>query len=224
MRDWNNTRARAQLGLEAVKTAAAAAAMQTGQDERQLLSLGHQVLARALAEHDPGRTPFLAFLRQRLSWAFRSEQRKQQRRRGALERYGVEEQSWGTNDLDERAASPVATPEEHLDAKQRASAVATAVEALEEPDRTLVRQHYFHGRSFREIAHEIGITPTVALRARGRAFGKLRRALREPTVPRHPLRKARLPPRPEPMARFALSCSGVPKSLPPASLAPPSSR
>ena len=81
--------------------------------------------------------------------------------------------------IPEDAPDPAPGPEELAQRRDQSARLWAAVEALEEPDRTLFIRYYYEGDKLKTIAAELGLTQTAAKQRLFRGRKALKAALRK---------------------------------------------
>ena len=64
--------------------------------------------------------------------------------------------------LPEEAPAPRGRPEEEAEQREWAALLWDAVDALEEPDRTLFLRHYYYGEKLKDVARDLGLKLSTA--------------------------------------------------------------
>ncbi|MCS6898924.1 MAG: sigma-70 family RNA polymerase sigma factor [Myxococcales bacterium] len=76
------------------------------------------------------------------------------------------------------AIEPAPSPEDLVAREKLRQTVRDAVEALPEPEKTLIIGHYYEGRRFDEISADLGLSKSWGSRLHSRAVGRLTEQLR----------------------------------------------
>lgn len=145
-------------------------------------------LVRAAHAFDPSLgVPFLAFARARMRWSVLDELRSMDllarpgRRTGTTDRYSSRAVAVGIESAGDVADAVAASPEADALENELVEAVRAAVARLPARSRAVIVGHFVEGRPMRDLADDLGVTPSRVSQLCNDGIRQLRTRLGVPT-------------------------------------------